>query len=42
MVPGSHLWDSKQRPTMEEAVPMVGKAGTVLYVPSLNNTRGQR
>ncbi|GAM43660.1 hypothetical protein TCE0_060f18649 [Talaromyces pinophilus] len=31
MVPGSHLWDSKRRPTMEEAVPMVGKAGTVFY-----------
>ena len=37
MVPGSHLWDSKRRPTMEEAVPMVGKAGTVLYVSYLKS-----
>lgn len=39
MVPGSHLWDSKRRPTMEEAVPMVGKAGTVLYVPPTEQAR---
>jgi ectoine hydroxylase-related dioxygenase (phytanoyl-CoA dioxygenase family) len=32
VVPGSHLWDSKRRPTLEESIPMVGKSGTVVYV----------
>ncbi|KAH8688827.1 hypothetical protein BGW36DRAFT_309502 [Talaromyces proteolyticus] len=31
MVPGSHLWDSKRRPTLEECVPTVGKAGSVVF-----------
>ncbi|KAL1966010.1 hypothetical protein VTN77DRAFT_4950 [Rasamsonia byssochlamydoides] len=31
MVPGSHLWDSKRRPTMEESIPMVCPAGSVIY-----------
>ncbi|CRG83580.1 putative protein Mb3657 [Talaromyces islandicus] len=31
MVPGSHNWDSKRVPKPEDAVPVVGKAGTVVF-----------
>jgi ectoine hydroxylase-related dioxygenase (phytanoyl-CoA dioxygenase family) len=30
MVPGSHNWDSKRVPTPDQAVPVVGKPGTVV------------
>lgn len=32
IVPGSHLWDSKRRPTLEESIPTVCPAGSVMYV----------
>ncbi|KAL2011438.1 hypothetical protein VTN00DRAFT_4156 [Thermoascus crustaceus] len=31
IVPGSHLWDSKRRPTLEESIPTVCPAGSVIY-----------
>lgn len=42
MVPGSHNWDSKRVPTPDQAVPVVGKPGTVVYVYNTPQTQEER